>query len=222
MMEKEANTPDVYRMLREGVPVDLRKPELREVVAPELVRTRNLCHMINSEMPFSSKIRPMLDELFEGRLPASTSITPPIHLDRAKTISIGENVYINEGLDVMSAGTITIDDNVLIAPQVTLLAVNHDPIVKMIIMGKAVHICKDAWICARAVICPGVTIGEGAIVAAGAVVTKDVEPLHPGGRQPSQVYQEAQAPWRGRVSQPSPLGKKTAITPPCIDCNAGL
>lgn len=181
---------DVYKMFREGIPVDMKVPENYKPTIPELTRTRNLCHKINSEPPFSDKVRPLLDELFEGRLPKSSTIITPFQIDRAKTITIGENVYINEGFDAMSAGSITIDDGVLLGPQVSILSINHDVNDKSVLIGKPVHICKGAWLCSRAVICPGVTVGEGAVVAAGAVVTKDVEPYTMVGGCPAKFIKK--------------------------------
>ncbi|MGI6233568.1 MAG: DapH/DapD/GlmU-related protein [Prevotella sp.] len=167
---------DIYKMFREGKPVDMRVDKLRKACLPELLRSRNLCHRINQLEPFSDEVRPLLDELFQGRLPKTTTIVPPVHIDRAYPITIGEHTYLNEEFNAMAAGSITIGNNVLIGPQVTILSVNHDMKVKAVLKCKPVHICDDVWICARAVICPGVTVGEGSVVAAGAVVTKNVPP----------------------------------------------
>jgi acetyltransferase-like isoleucine patch superfamily enzyme len=74
----------------------------------------------------------------------------------------------------MSAGGITIEDDVQIAANVQLISNNHDPYDRMVIICKPVLIKKKAWIGAGATILPGVTVGENAIVGAGSVVTKDV------------------------------------------------
>jgi len=74
----------------------------------------------------------------------------------------------------MSVGTITIEDGVMMGPEVALLTVNHEPKNIRTIMTKEIHIKKNAWIGARVSILPGVTIGENAIVGTGSIVTKDV------------------------------------------------
>ena len=76
----------------------------------------------------------------------------------------------------MSAGTVIIDDGVMMGPEVGLFTVDHDPSDVRIIMTREVHICRNAWIGSRVSVMPGVTIGEGVIVASGAVVTKDMAP----------------------------------------------
>ena len=178
---------DIYRKFHDGIPVDMRKGNNLAACVKELKRSRNLCHEINCLPPFSDSVRPLLKELFEGRLPKSVNIVTPIHIDRALPVTIGERVYINEQFNAMAAGGITIDDDVLIGPQVTLLIPNHGLADKNFVICKPIHVGKGVWIGARVTVCPGVTIGEGAVIAAGAVVTKDVEPWTLVGGCPAKV-----------------------------------
>lgn len=103
-------------------------------------------------------------------------LTPPFQIDCANCVHLGKNVFANHGLTVMSVGTITIEDGVMMGPEVGLFTVNHEPQDVRVIYTGEITIRKNAWIGARVNIMPGVTIGEGAIVASGAVVTHDVEP----------------------------------------------
>jgi acetyltransferase-like isoleucine patch superfamily enzyme len=85
-------------------------------------------------------------------------------------------VFINFDCTFLDLGGITIDDNVMLAPKVSLLSEGHPVAVndrQTLTVGK-IHIQKNAWIGAGATILQGVTIGENAVVAAGAVVSKDV------------------------------------------------
>ncbi len=90
-------------------------------------------------------------------------------------LALGNNIIINKGVTILSAGRVEIGDNVLMAPDVKIATVNHDLRDRMNLyhFGK-VTIQENAWICIGAIICPGVTIGKNAVVAAGAVVTTDV------------------------------------------------
>lgn len=76
----------------------------------------------------------------------------------------------------MDLGGVTIDDDVLIGPRVTLISVNHveNPRQRRNLITKSVHIKRHAWLGANVTVLPGVTIGENAIVGAGSVVTKNV------------------------------------------------
>jgi len=73
-------------------------------------------------------------------------------------------------------GGITIEDDVLVGPNVNLVTENHplDPGNRRALVCKPICIKRNAWIGAAATILPGVTIGKNAVVAAGAVVTVDV------------------------------------------------
>ncbi len=77
---------------------------------------------------------------------------------------------------MLTLGTITIEDDVLIGPKANLLSEGHpiDPNNRRTMVVKPIVIKRNAWIGATATILPGVTIGENAIVAAGAVVHNDV------------------------------------------------
>ena len=173
----KANNMDIYERLKNGEPINTRESrEFKEILWPETVRSRTLCQKINSLPPFDGEVRALVNELFEGRFPESSNISPPFQIDRGHCVSVGERVFINEGLDVVAAGSVTIEDDVLIGPQVSILTSNHDAGNLFILKNKPVVIKKGAWICSRAVLCPGVTVGEGAVVGAGSVVTKDVGP----------------------------------------------
>lgn len=103
-------------------------------------------------------MKELFNELFEGRLPESSSISTPIQLDGAHPVNVGERVFINEGLDCMTCGSITIEDDIMIGPQVTILTPNHDLDDLFILKCKSVVIKKGAWIAARAVVTKDVAL----------------------------------------------------------------
>ena len=85
-------------------------------------------------------------------------------------VQIGNNVRI--GAMCFIPEGVTIEDNVFIAPKVTMSNDKHPPSSHSC-WGK-ILIKKGAAIGMGAIILPGVTVGENAIVGAGAVVSKDV------------------------------------------------
>lgn len=104
------------------------------------------------------------------------SIFTPLYINYGKHIIVGKNVFINFNCIFLALGGITIEDDVLIGPKVSLITENHplDPEERKGLVGKPIHIKKNAWIGANVTILPGVTIGENSVVAAGAVVSRDV------------------------------------------------
>ena len=165
----------VFEDLRNGKTYDIRDPKYRQEVWTEIMRCRNLCHEISDSDPYETeRITELEKELFNGNLPDGSFITPPFQIDCANCVHLGKNVFANHGLTVMSVGTITLEDGVMLGPEVALLTVNHEPKNIRTIMTKEIRIRKNAWIGARVSILPGVTIGENAIVGTGSIVTKDV------------------------------------------------
>ena len=162
----------VFKKMDEG---SIRKddPDFKEA-EQEMIRSHDLSLKISAMRPTDQGYADLLMELFGERF-SDLSIVSPFYCDHGCRVFIGKNVTINKGCTLFSAGGITIEDDVLIGPDVKIITVNHD--IKdrhNHYYFKPVHIKRNAWICAGAIICPGVTIGENAVVAAGAVVTKDV------------------------------------------------
>lgn len=165
----------VFEDLRNGKSYDIRDELYLKEAHVEFARCRHLCWEINNTDPNDrEKIIKLEQELFNGKLKAGSFLTPPFQIDCACCMNLGENVFANHGLTVMSVGTIIIEDGVMLGPEVGLFTVNHEPKNIRVIMTKSIHIKKNAWIGARVNILPGVTIGENAIVGTGSVVTKDV------------------------------------------------
>ncbi len=179
---------DIYERMRAGEWIDIRTDEdYRTVARAEMDRSRRLSFRANTTEPDSPAIREILDELFEGRLPADSMILPPFQIDRAKAMTIGGNVLINHGLTCMSSGGIDIEEDVMIGPDAALLTANHDVNDLRVLQFKPIRICKGAWIGARVIILPGITVGAGAVVASGAVVTHDVAPRTIVGGNPARL-----------------------------------
>lgn len=97
-------------------------------------------------------------------------------------IKIGARTSINSESIITAQERVEIGDDVMFAPRVYVLDVDHCfetrdvPISKQGYTVKPVKIGDGVWVGAGVVITKGVTIGEGAIIGANSVVTRDVEP----------------------------------------------
>lgn len=123
-----------------------------------------------------AEAREILSQIFDQELDETTAIFPPFTTNFGRFTTIGKQVFINHGCSFLDLGGITIEDQVLIGPQVKLVTENHplDPATRKGLITRPILIKQNAWIGAGATILPGVTVGENAVVAAGAVVSKDV------------------------------------------------
>jgi acetyltransferase-like isoleucine patch superfamily enzyme len=128
----------------------------------------------NSSDP--NEIRQLLGRLTGKAIDETITVFPPLHVNYGEHLSLGKNVFINFNCTFLSLGGITIEDDVLIGPGVSIISEGHPlaPAERQTLVPGKVNIAKNAWIGAGATILPGISIGENAVVAAGAVVTKDV------------------------------------------------
>lgn len=150
----------------------------QKIIDPEMEqeeqRQAKLIFDLNHTFSGSKEYADLMNELFKDRIGKGSKVLAPVYGRYMHKIEIGKNVLINGGFTAMSFGGITIEDDVVIAPNVQLLTDNHDPYDRTILICKPIVIKKGAWIGAGASILPGVTIGRYAIVGTSAVVTKDV------------------------------------------------
>lgn len=166
---------DVFEEMRHGKAYDIRDAAYQAQVHGEIDRCTHLCQEISlCDSCRKDEILAKERALLAGRLEEGTYLTPPLMIDCGSRVFLGRNVFANHHLTMMSLGTITIEDGVMLGPEVGLFTVNHEPRNIRTIMTKEIHIKKNAWIGARVSILPGVTIGEKAIVGTGSIVTKDI------------------------------------------------
>lgn len=173
-MQKEKAQSDVFTRLLNGEiisPNDLQAYKMREAS----FATKKLLLQMNNSAD-ENEIRKLLSQITCSEIDETTTVFTPLYINYGKNTKIGKNVFINFDCVFLDLGGITIEDNVLIAPKVSLLSEGHPvfPEHRHSLIPKPIYIKKNAWIGANATILQGVTIGENAVVAAGAVVSKDV------------------------------------------------
>ena len=171
--------------------VDMRA--LTEEERMSMVRDSELLFRINNTMPTSPERAQALRDLLGDRLGEGSTLTSPINLVSASNLSLGRNVYVGGGFLGMCRGGISIEDDVMIAANVSVLSNNHDLYDSAVLLCKPVRIRKGAWIGAGATILPGVTIGRYAVVGAAAVVTHDVGDYEVAVGNPAKVIKKLDA-----------------------------
>lgn len=103
---------------------------------------------------------------------------PPVHFDYGCNTYIGENFYSNFDCVILDVNTVTIGDNVMFGPRVSVFTAGHpiDAEVRgqWLEYGYPVVIGNNVWVGGHTVINPGVTIGDNVVIGSGSVVTKDI------------------------------------------------
>ena len=174
MQNMNVHQTDIFQRLLNGEAVSFRDPDYFRIIKA-CNETRKLLVQLNAASD-EDEIRKLLSEITGSEVDATTMIFPPFQINYGKNTRIGKNVFINFDCTFLDLGGITIEDNVMLAPKVSLLSEGHpvSPNERQSLVPGHIHIKKNAWIGASATILQGVTIGENAVVAAGAVVSKDV------------------------------------------------
>ena len=95
-------------------------------------------------------------------------------------VSIGNDVAINRGCRIYPSlvhktATITLEDGVVLGPQVTFFGAGQDPRSRDLSdVAASIVVGRGAYIGGNSTIRYGVTIGEGSVIAAGSMVVSDI------------------------------------------------
>ena len=183
---------DIFQRLLNGEAVPFNDPDYFRISNACNETRKLLVHLNAASDP--EEIRNLLWKMTGVEVHATTLVFPPFQINYGKNTRIGKNVFINFDCTFLDLGGITIDDNVMLAPKVSLLSEGHPVAVndRQTLTAGRIHIQRNAWIGANATILQGVTVGENSVVAAGAVVSKDVPANTVVGGAPAKTIKTIQ------------------------------
>lgn len=119
---------------------------------------------------------------------------PPFYCDYGSNIHVGENFMCNYHCVMLDVAPITIGDNVLFGPNVSIITAGHPihPVARNsgYEYGKAIHIKDNVWIGCGAIVNPGVTIGKNVVIGSGSVVTHDIPDNVVAAGNPCKILRE--------------------------------
>ena len=191
--ESTTMPPVELRMPRASEREEMLAGKLYNSVDPELNALRekagDLCARFNAASRTDHAARAaILDELLPGH-GAGLDVMGPIFFDYGCNITIGERVFANFNFTVLDCCPVTIGDDVLFGPNVSLLPPMHplrwqdrnvrqapDGSAYDCEYGKPIVIGSNCWFGGNVTVIGGVTIGEGCVIGAGSVVTRDIPP----------------------------------------------
>ncbi|MDE5756542.1 MAG: sugar O-acetyltransferase [Clostridia bacterium] len=111
---------------------------------------------------------------------------PTIRFDYGCNTSIGENFYANFNSVILDVAPVTIGDNVMFGPNVTIATPVHPLVADERIIqqypdgvydleyAKPITICDGVWLASGVIVNGGVTIGKNSVIGSGSVVTRDI------------------------------------------------
>ena len=164
----------IFERLHSSEAVPMNDPHYGEIFKIAS-RTMQLSAELNNSADID-RVRDIISEITNNKIDTSSTILAPFYINLGIFTRIGKNVFINHDCSFLDIGGITIEDEVLIGPKVSIITEDHplNPAERKALTVKPVVIKRNAWIGAGAIILSGVTVGENAVVAAGTVINKDV------------------------------------------------
>ena len=121
-------------------------------------------------------------------------IEPPLHIAYGVHTTIGDNFYANFNMTLVDDADITIGNNVLFAPGVTISTAGH-PIHPELrhsqqFFSEPVVIEDGVWLGTGVIVNPGVTIGKNSVIGAGSVVNRSIPANVVAAGVPCRVLRE--------------------------------
>ena len=99
--------------------------DMCEGLPEERLRGKELMYEFNHTRPSEIKKRGKLIREMFATVGENAWIEPPIYFSYGSNIHIGKNFYANFNFTIVDDYTLTIGDNVLIAPNVTISVTGH-------------------------------------------------------------------------------------------------
>lgn len=157
--------------------------ELRDIKR----KSHLLCTKYNLSCEDDRELRAEITKNILGQCGENVYFQGPVFFNYGCHTSIGNKFFANYNFCVLDDAPVSIGNNVMIGPNVTIATVMHPLLADERISvldennhefspcyAKPTFIGNNVWIAAGVVICAGVTVGDCAVIAAGSVVTQDI------------------------------------------------
>ena len=119
-MVSNQHNKDIFEQLRNGETIASNNPEAYKLREASFATKKLLVQLNNSSDP--AEIRDLLSQITGSEIDETVAVFTPFYINYGKNTKIGKNVFINFDCVFLDLGGITIEDNVLIAPKVSLLS----------------------------------------------------------------------------------------------------
>jgi len=164
----------------------------------ELVRERqvskNYMFEFNNLHPSDKENKEKILKNLLGTVGKNFHINQPFRCDYGYNISVGDNFYTNFNCTILDCAQVTIGNDVLFAPNVSLFTAGHpihsEPRNAMLEYAFPITIGNNVWVGGGAIINPNVTIGDNVVIGSGSVVTKNIPSNSVAVGNPCKVIRE--------------------------------
>lgn len=185
--------------------------EMYNSMADELVVRRGVAHQLcvqyNQLLETDEAARQAIVDQLMPHHGSGMYLQGPIQFDYGQYTTVGDNFYANFNFTVLDEAPITIGDNVMCGPNVSLFTALHplryqqrnmktkdrDGVDYSYEHATPITIGNNCWIAGNVTIIGGVTIGAGCVIGAGSVVTRDIPANSLAVGNPCRVVREITA-----------------------------
>ncbi|GAK40814.1 sugar O-acetyltransferase [Paenibacillus urinalis] len=141
-------------------------------------RAKDLLFELNKIAPSKREERNHIIQKLIPFIGENPWIESPFNCDYGYNMTIGNSFYANTNCTILDCAKVTIGNDVLFGPNVSLYTPNHAFDAGERKMGYErslpITIGDNVWLGGSVTIVGGVTIGDNTIIGAGSVVTKDI------------------------------------------------
>lgn len=141
-------------------------------------RAKEITYDYNMTNPSDTNKKNNLIKELLGSVGKNFIIEQPFRCDYGYNISIGENFFSNYNCTILDCAKVTIGNNVLFAPNVSLFTAGHpihfEPRNAGVEYAFPITIGDNVWIGGCVIVNPGITIGSNVVIGSGSVVTSNI------------------------------------------------
>lgn len=131
--------------------------------------------LIHTSPQFMYGWRRFLLRSFGAKIGKNVVIRPSVTITYPWKVTIGDDSWIGDNVELYSLGEIEIGSNVVVSQKSYLCAASHDYNKEDFpIWAKKITIEDECWLATDVYVAPGVTIGRGTVVGARSSVFKDL------------------------------------------------
>lgn len=147
--------------------------------------------------------RRFLLRAFGATIGPNVLIRPSVRTTFPWKVSIGENAWIGDNVELYSLGEIRIGANAVVSQHCYLCTGTHDYTDRAFpISAIPIVIGPEVWLASGVFIAPGVTVGRGAVVGARSLVLKDLPDMAVAMGHPARVVRRRSAADQRSADQP--------------------
>jgi putative colanic acid biosynthesis acetyltransferase WcaF len=141
----------------------------------EILWMLSRCALFMTPIPYPSSLKAAVLRSCGAKVGRRVVIRTLVNISFPWRLEIGDDVWIGDGVWILSLARVTVESNVCISQRSYLCSGTHDYRKETFdLITKSIRIREGSWIAAGAFVGPGVVVGPNSVVSACSVVLKNV------------------------------------------------